>query len=666
MQLADFSVPLGWLFGLPRVYKRALQVSVDSVLLLASFCLAMALRLESLQFLADWRIWAMFGLVLPLTIAAFIALGFYRAIIRYMTHRAVLSISKGIAISTITLVFAAWQFSAEIPVSVPVMYFLLAFGTVGGIRFAARAMFYRNQSRAKARVIIYGAGQSGRRLANALFQGPDYAPVAFVDDAEELQGAQISGLKVFAPEKLGHLINDYSAKVLLLAIPSASANRRAEILSALERLPIHVQTVPSFDEQINRQEPQDNIREIAIEDLLGRDPVPADPELLRRNLSGQVVLVTGAGGSVGSELCAGILRQAPRKLVLVEISELALYDITERLAMMQAKLDITVPVVAVLANVLDQPRMERLMRRHGVTTVFHAAAYKHVPLVENNATEGLRNNLFGTLSTARAAIATGVRSFTLVSTDKAVRPTSIMGASKRLAELVCRAIGEQSPATRMSIVRFGNVMGSSGSVIPLFKRQIERGGPVEVTHPSATRYFMTMVEAADLVIQAGAITDRDGDLFVLEMGEPVNILDLAKRMIRLYGKVPKVTGKHPDTDSQKTTEEISIIFTGLRPGEKLTEELIAGDGIETTPHPRIYTTNESGPNWVQLEPLLTKLAQACEADDAIALRALLQHNAVAYGPERQGLPKPMTQAWAQSEASRPEGSSARALPLAGE
>lgn len=670
LRFTDISAPFGRLFALPRVYKRALQVGVDATLLVSSFALAMALRLESLQFLADWRIWAMLPILVPFTILAFVSLGFYRAVIRYMTARAVMSILKGIAASTLALLFSAWQFGAEIPVSVPVLYFLLAFGTVGGIRFLARAMFYRNLSRAKARVFIYGAGQSGRRLAHALFQGPDYAPVAFVDDAPELQGAQIAGLKVFAPSQLSELIHDYSVKVLLLAISSASAARRAELLAELEPLPVHVQIARSFAEEIDPQSVQDGIRSIAIEDLLGRDPVPADPELLQRNLTGQVVLVTGAGGSVGGELCASILRQTPKKLVLVELSELALYEIAERLGQMQARLKSDIPVVPVLANATDQRRMERVMRTHSVATVFHAAAYKHVPLVEENIASGVYNNVFGTLATLRAAVKTGVQSFTLVSTDKAVRPTSIMGASKRLAELTCQALAEDAPGIHVAIVRFGNVMGSSGSVIPLFKRQIERGGPVRVTHPGATRYFMTTVEAADLVIQAGAMAGRSGDLFVLEMGEPVNILELARRMIRLCGLTPKVAGfqaKGGVKDGQANrNDEIAVVFSGLRPGEKLTEELTLNLDTKTTAHPRIFTTRESGPNWALLEPRLDAIRQACDEDDISALCKLLHHPAIGYAIEGMSHDRVQKTSRKRLKPVMNEGVSLNDLPLAGE
>lgn len=666
MRLLDMTTQLGRLFALPRVYKRALQVGVDSVLLFVSFALAMGLRLETVQFLSDARIWALLLVLVPLSIGVFVALGFYRALIRYMTHRAVWTILNGIVVSTVILMLAAWQVGAAVPLSVPVLYFLLAFGTVGGIRFAARSMFYRNLSRAKARVIIYGAGQSGRRIAHALFQGPDYAPVAFVDDAPDLRGTQIVGLKVFAPSKLPELIRDYSAKVLLLAIPSASAARRAEILASLEHLPVHVQTIPSFEEQFSPTSPLDEIREIAIEDLLGRNPVPADPELLRRNLTGQVVLVTGAGGSVGSELCTSILRQFPAKLVLVDVSEPGLYETTERLKLVQARLETPVPIVPVLANAMDQPRMERMMRLHRVTTVFHAAAYKHVPLVECNATNGLYNNLFGTVATLRAAIHTGASSFTLISTDKAVRPTSVMGASKRLAELAALALAEQAPGIHVSIVRFGNVMGSSGSVIPLFKRQIARGGPVEVTHPGAARYFMTMVEAADLVIQAGAMEGRSGNLFVLEMGEQVSILELAKRMIRLYGLTPKVLGVGRNDEAARKADEISIIFTGLRPGEKLTEELTASPLINGTAHPRIFMTRETGPDWARLEPLLLRIEKACESDDIATLLKLLAHPDIGYGPERtsRNLARTKTESLATRAVVR--GRSGQILPIAGE
>ena len=627
---------LGRLFALPRVYNRVVQVGVDTVLLIFSFVAAMVLRLETLTFVTDLRLWAVMALVLPVTILAFIGFGFYRAIIRYMTHRAFLSISKGILVSAVSLLFASMLIGVSIPASMPLLYFLLAFGTVGGVRFMARALFHRNQSRTKVRVIIYGAGQTGRQVSHSLFQGPDYVPVAFIDDAPELESAQVSGLKVFPPSKLKSLIDDYSVKVVLLAIPSATRARRAEILRSLDHLPVHVQTVPSFEDHINGRSPPDAIRQIAIDDLLGRDPVPPDPVLLQRNIAGKSVLVTGAGGSVGAELCITLLRQAPSELVLVESSEIALFNVMDRLKAVQALRETSVSVRAVLANVQDQARMTRVIRQYKVETLFHAAAYKHVPLVEDNPTEGLRNNVFGTLATARAAIDGGVRHFTLISTDKAVRPSSIMGASKRLAEMVCLALAEALGPTHFSVVRFGNVLGSSGSVIPMFKAQIANGGPVEVTHPQMTRFFMTMAEAAELVIQAGALGDSRAEVFLLDMGEPVRILDLAKQMIRLSGLTPVVLGDVGAGAQALGKDELGIVFSGRRRGEKLIEELLIDPNASPTSHTRIFAAAESGHDWAVLSRILDQIDTACKAGDTQALIRCLAETGIGYGPDKSG------------------------------
>lgn len=661
MRITAPSTLLPKLFSLPRPYKRALQVAVDTALLLGSFVLAMALRLESLQFITDPVIWATILLAVPFSIAVFVALGFYRAVIRYMTHRAVLSISKGILFSAIVLFASGLVMRAELPASVPLLYFVFAFCSVGGVRFVARALFISSQSRAKVRVVIYGAGQTGRQLAHALFQGPDYAPVAFVDESPDLQGAQVAGLMVFSPSRLPRLIDDYRVKIVLLALPSVTRERRAEIVTSLEDMPVHVQTVPAFVDGFNSSDPRDHIKEVSIDDLLGRDPVPPNPELLQKNVTDRVVMVTGAGGSVGSELCERILHQNPRGLVLVEMSEIALYDVEQRLAQLQAQLGTNVVITPCLANVMDQPRIAGLMRAHRVHAVFHAAAYKHVPLVEQNASEGMRNNLLGTLAAARAAIETGVKSFTLVSTDKAVRPTSIMGASKRLSELVCQALAEESAQTRFSIVRFGNVLGSSGSVIPLFKRQIASGGPVEVTHPAVSRYFMTLAEAAELVIQAGAITNTSGNVFVLDMGEPVNILQLAKRMIRLSGLRPKVIDAKAAKKSNLAQDEVAIVFTKLRPGEKLSEELLVGCNAQPTQHERIFTAHEEGRSWSELAPLLSEIEAACADPNPIVLRKVLRRAQISYGPEAVAQTKTISELMARPEPARIEDQPAAEL-----
>ena len=624
---------LNALFALPRPQKRALQLLADTLLIMVSFILAMLLRTESLAFLQAKEAWFAMATVVPVSLFVFIRLGFYRAVIRYMGMRAVRTVFEGVGASAVALLVAANLFDMAIPAAVPFTYALLAFCTVGGVRFGFRALYIRSQSRLKTRVIIYGAGQSGRQLLSSLLQGSDYAPVAFVDDAVELQGTQIGGMTVFAPAQLERLIDEYSARVILLAIPSASIATRATILARLEHLPVRVQTIPGVTDIVQGRARVSEIREVTVEDLLGRDPVPPSKPLMSATITGKAVLVSGAGGSIGSELCRQILRQNPHTLVLLEISEYALYRINDELAALCEAENRPVHLVPLLGSVRDTDRITGLLRQFGVHTIYHAAAYKHVQIVEQNMVEGVANNVFGTLSLARAAVATGVESFILISTDKAVRPANVMGATKRLAELVCQALAAGPGRTRFSIVRFGNVLGSSGSVIPRFREQIAAGGPVTVTDPQVARYFMTITEAAQLVIQAGAMS-RGGDVFVLDMGQPVRIVDLAQRMIRLSGFTPVIeTAGTPAEQSQRLPGTVPIVFTRLRPGEKLTEELLIDPTAQPTAHPRILTATEAAAAWDRLAPMLDGLADACRADDLHRVREIMVAAPLGYHPQ---------------------------------
>jgi FlaA1/EpsC-like NDP-sugar epimerase len=629
--------PLHSLFDLPRTHKRLLQVATDTVLLACSFALAMVLRTESLAFLSDPSIWAALVAALPVTLILFVKLGFYRAVIRYMGLKALVTILNGVVASALVLSGMTIWLDLPVPASVPALYAILALCTVGGVRFALRAVYQRTIRREKTRVIIYGAGQSGRQTAHSLWQGMEYAPVAFVDDNPEMWGSQIAGLRVFPPSELGRLIGDEGARVLLLAMPSLSRAVRAGILRRLEGLPVRVQTIPGMAELVTGKHHVSEISEVTVEDLLGRDPVPPDPDLMAATIRGKSVLVTGAGGSIGSELCRQILRQTPRVLVLSDQSEYALFQIAEELEAARKAAGLDVRLVSALGSVRDAARMEKLMRTHGVQSIYHAAAYKHVPMVEDNPVEGLANNVFGTMACVQAAVAARVESFTLVSTDKAVRPTNVMGASKRLAELICQAQATGLGQTRFSMVRFGNVLGSSGSVIPIFRRQIAEGGPVTVTHREIARYFMTITEAAQLVIQASALA-QGGDVFLLDMGEPVRIAELAERMIRLSGCVPVIEG-HPDARRlAQHPDAVPIIFTRPRKGDKLFEELFIGTLSEPTRHPRILTATESALDWPRLSLLLDGLRAACAADDEVALRRLLAEAPIGYAPRRAGLP----------------------------
>ncbi|MBA2777342.1 polysaccharide biosynthesis protein [Billgrantia kenyensis] len=612
------------LFRLPRKQKRTIQLVVDAVLIASSFLLAMLLRLESWTPLAEARTWLALLLLIPLSLAIYVRLGFYRAVIRYLGPKAIRAVIIGVVISALSLALASYLFALGIPRSVPFIYAMLALLTIGGVRFGLRAIYLRSQIRHKPRVVIYGAGSAGRQLAVSLSHGQEYLPIAFVDDALGLQNTFIEGLKVYPPRQLGYLADTYGAERVLLAMPSVARSRRREILAELEPQGFPVQTIPGVADMVTGRARISEVRDVAVEDLLGRDPVPPNPTLMEANIRGKVVLVSGAGGSIGSELCRQIMRHCPSLLLLLDISEFALYRIEQDLKRIAAEEGLTVRVEALLGSVQHRERLTTVLTSYEVQTVYHAAAYKHVPMVEHNVVEGVQNNVFGTLSTAHAAMEAGVETFVLVSTDKAVRPTNVMGTTKRLAELICQAFARHQSATRFCMVRFGNVLGSSGSVVPLFRGQIQAGGPITVTHPDITRFFMTIPEAAQLVIQAGAMA-RGGDVFVLDMGEPVRIAELARQMVRLSGLKVR-DERNPDGD-------IAIAYSGLRPGEKLFEELLVGEDVAPTSHPRIMTAQEVFWEWSRLEGFLDQLFDACRNFHHDGIRRLLQEAPTAYRPQ---------------------------------
>ncbi|RUR31301.1 nucleoside-diphosphate sugar epimerase/dehydratase [Vreelandella nanhaiensis] len=629
------------LFGLTRRRKQLIQLIVDTLLIIASFLLAMLLRLDSFEFLTNESVWLALPVMIPVSLFIFIRLGFYRSIVRFMGMKALQALLAGAFGSAVTLYVVSMALNLPIPRSVPFIYTMLAFITIGGIRLALRLMYQRGQQLQKTRVLIYGAGAAGRQLVVSLRHGRDYEPVGFVDYAPLLQGTHVQGLRVYSPESTPKLIESFGVEKFLLAIPEATRARRQEIIESIEPLSIPVQTIPDMADIISGKAKFNELRDVRVEDLLGRDPVPPDPKLMGANITHKSVMVTGAGGSIGSELCRQIVRLHPKRLIIVDSSEYSLYQIDQDLAQIINKENLNVEVKPALASVRNGDVISRLMRTFETDTIYHAAAYKHVPLVEFNPAEGVLNNVFGTMEVAKAAINEGVESFVLVSTDKAVRPTNVMGASKRMAELICQACADEQTSTRFSMVRFGNVLGSSGSVVPLFRKQIEKGGPITVTHPDITRYFMTIPEAAQLVIQASGMA-TGGDVFVLDMGKPVKIVELATRMVKLSGlnfrfiSVPSdaktVSASEPDKVADKKGE-IPIRFTGLRPGEKLYEELLATDSAEKTQHPRIMTASEDFLPWAVLEPMLSELEAACKAQDAEKIRELLIAAPTAYQPQ---------------------------------
>ncbi|ARU56031.1 polysaccharide biosynthesis protein CapD [Oleiphilus messinensis] len=625
------------LFKLPRRQKRIVSVCADLVFLPLAFWAAMSLRLDQFYnpFVAVPGIEpelqvlrTMLGLsdglqlkvilVLLFTVSAsvliFIRLGLYRAVIRYMSNHALIAVLTGVSISALVLAASSFVGQTNIPRSVTLIYWCLALLFVGGSRMVIRSIFQHQMMKAKERVIIYGAGSSGLQLSSVLYQGNQFQPVAFIDDSPIRQGSILNGLRVYPPPFLSKTIDRYGANRILLALGETSRAQRSVILRFLEGLPVMVQTIPSMSDILSGKATIAEVRDVEVEDLLGRDEVEPDSALSGSCITDKVVMVTGAGGSIGSELCRQILNHNPKGLVLFEISEYALYALHQELETYVTKNALSVELKAVLGSVQKEHRLEVIMQTFGVQTLYHAAAYKHVPMVEHNIVEGVRNNIFGTWYSAEAAIRAKVETFVLVSTDKAVRPTNVMGASKRMAELVLQALAKRQTGTRFCMVRFGNVLGSSGSVVPLFREQIKAGGPVTVTHKDITRYFMTIPEAAQLVLQAGAMGEG-GDVFVLDMGEPVKIADLAKKMIHLMGSEVR-DDQHPDGD-------IEIAYTGLRPGEKLYEELLIGENARGTQHPRIMKAQEKSLAWPDTAALLDELDRACHIFDCDRVRDLL-------------------------------------------
>ena len=616
------------LLALPRAAKRAIALLVDVALCIGTVWVVFGLRLEDWTFMTEPQVIAVVAAVC-IALPIYVVTGMYRAIFRFSGSAALMSLVKASAlVSAIFLLIFTFIGVPGVPRSTGLSVPMVLFVAVGASRLAVRywlgGRYVRNKDRrALPQVLIYGAGSAGRQLASALADGREMVVRGFIDDARNLKGGTIDGLRVHSVVELSGLVQQRGVTDLLLAMPSVGRARRAEIVRRIQslKLPLHVRTLPGMADLAQGKVRVGDLHELDIEDLLGRDPVPPDDELLHRNVRGKTVLVTGAGGSIGSELCRQIVKLGPRTLVLVESSEFALYTIHQELQPLAAAGDIE--VLPLLASVRDERRMREIMCTWRPHTIYHAAAYKHVPLVEHNPGEGVRNNVFGTLVTVKAAAEYGVSDFVLISTDKAVRPTNVMGASKRLAELVLQAMALRGSHTRFSMVRFGNVLGSSGSVVPLFRDQIRRGGPITLTHADITRYFMTIPEAAQLVIQAGAMAEG-GDVFVLDMGAPVRIIDLARRMVELSGLSVKDEA-NPDGD-------IAIAVSGLRPGEKLYEELLIGDNPTTTAHPRVMRAREEAIGW---EPLTLKMAElevALAANHVGQIKHILHQLVFGYRP----------------------------------
>lgn len=618
---------LAYIWSLPRVHKRLISLAIDTLLITFSFFMAIWVRHgEVAVSVSSDTLLTLAGTVI-VTLVTFTKLGLYRAVLRYLTFHALTVVVLGALISALSITTFAYFFNAEVPRTVPVIYMTFLALLCGGARMMVRSLIVQASRKGCVRVLIYGAGSTGRQLAIALRNAETYQVKGFIDNDPSLENTIIQGLTVYSSQQISRLVEKQEIEKILLAMPRATRSERKAIIDGLLHLPVEVLTVPDFKDIVNGNATVDELKDVAIEDLLGRDPVEPNPELMKANIHGKVVMVTGAGGSIGSELCRQIVRQKPKTLILFELSEYGLYEIDKELSGMVEAMQLEVENIPLLGSVQRINRLSATMRAFGVQTVYHAAAYKHVPLVEYNVVEGVRNNVFGTYYCAKAAIEAGVESFVLISTDKAVRPTNVMGTSKRMAELALQALAakenDKVNGTRFCMVRFGNVLGSSGSVIPLFKRQIEEGQAITVTHPDIIRYFMTIPEAAQLVIQAGAM-GKGGDVFVLDMGEPVKIVDLAKNLIQLSGLEVK--------SSDNPNGDIEIKFTGLRPGEKLYEELLIGDNVEGTDHERIMTANEQFLPLEEFNQILDNLDKACHEFDHETIRQILLETPTGFNP----------------------------------
>ena len=619
---------IGELLALPRKAKYAILVATDCVLLAICMWAAFAVRIGEWWPNLAAQFWWLFILAPVAGVAAFTYLGTYRNVVRYLGDEFYTSVFRSVSLHV--LVLFAFMFVVPIPGfprSVPIIYWCLCMVAIVGSRVIASGIFrrfLRSQSESIP-TVIFGAGPHGAELGTALQTGSSNYLVAFIDDKRATHGSTIHDVRVYPTSKLTDIITKYKVKMVLLAIPDASKDRLRHVLNLLDEFPVHVKTMPAMSELLSGKASVEDLREIDIEDLLGRESVDPDPDLMRSCITGKSVLVTGAGGSIGSELCRQILQLAPTTLVLIDNSEFALYQIERELRAM-AKLEsrcCDVYIVALLASIEDTTRLTAAMQSFATNTVYHAAAYKHVPTVEANPVSAVRNNVFGTKSLVETAIKASVDAFIMVSTDKAVRPSSVMGATKNLAEQLVRMIDQQTRGTRFSIVRFGNVIGSSGSVVPLFREQIAKGGPVTVTDEDIERYFMTIPEAAQLVIQAGAM-GSGGEQYVLDMGEPVKVLELARRMIRLSGLHVK--------DEDNPNGDIEIQITGLRPGEKMYEETYQSEDVVYTPHPRINKEQGIEADAVMIAGVLRQLEQACAEDNAQNVRGLLRSAVAGYIP----------------------------------
>ena len=617
------------LLTLDRRYKQIITLAFDVIILV--FSLWLSFFLQSDDFIGEHMSnnWWLIISVPIIAIPIFIKTGLYRSVLQYTGIKVITTSFQSITITCIIATFIHYygrgyffEINHVLPRSIIPNFWFISNTFIITSRFLLKGIIYSWDTRVNKRkqTIIYGAGNAGVQLVESLTKSMDYAPVAFIDDDKQKQGTIINYLQIFSFESLEKVIKKFDVKLILLAIPSASQNRRVEILKKLSKFPLEVKVLPSVDNIVNGEVTIDSIKHVQVEDILGRDAVDPKENLLKKNIKGKNILITGAGGSIGSELCRQILNLGPKKIVLFENSEFNLYSIHQELSQSRKRSEI----IPKLATVTNLHQINKVISENQINTIFHAAAYKHVPMVEMNISEGVYNNVIGTYNVAKSASENGVENMILISTDKAVRPTNIMGASKRFSELVLQAFSDENSSTCFSMVRFGNVLDSAGSVVPLFRKQIKKGGPVTVTHRNITRYFMSIPESVQLVLQAGAMA-KGGDVFVLDMGDPIKILDLAYRMIHLSGLKP--------IDTENPNGDIKIKFTGLRPGEKLYEELLIGDDVIQSEHPRIMQAREEKLSLDIVKKKITEISKFREKQDDIAIKDILLKNVNGYQPQ---------------------------------
>ncbi len=626
---------------IPAPVKLALVLGYDFIALSIAFFLSYILRLGGDIYSFSLAEAAVFLVTIAFTFLAFYLADIYASIVRFFNAKSSIKVIGLLSLSACVCYISAQVFDAFLPRSVPFSFLVLSSIMIAGARALVGFSIGEKLFQEREAVVIYGAGNTGRQLLTALTAGNKYQVLAIIDQKARYHGRSIFGVKIFSPAQIGQLTKKYGQFKVLIAVNQVNPARMKAIVDTIEPYALELLTVPSMYDIVSGKRTIDELREISIDELLGREPVAPVAELLNANIADKTVLVSGAGGSIGKELCRQIIKQKPTKLILLDVSEAFLYEINQEISEFQAEFNTNIPVVPLIGNVQNGMLMTRIFKTHAVQTIYHAAAYKHVPMVENNVIAGITNNVLGTYEIAQAAVFCNVETFVLISTDKAVRPTNVMGATKRLAELVLQGLAQRDHETRFVMVRFGNVLGSSGSVVPLFKRQIKKGGPITVTHPDIIRYFMTIPEAAQLVIQAGAM-GKGGDVFVLDMGKPVRIVDLAIKMTHLMGLTIK--------DDSNPHGDITLEYSGLRPGEKLYEELLIDDHAQVTSHERILTADERSISWSEVVKILHRLTDAMEEENVSEIRQLLMDAPLDYTPETHTAAKENKQANAQGQS----------------